>query len=377
MIFDYETLKLIWWAFVGVVILAFALTDGWDLGIGMLSPFLGKSDDERRVILRSIEPNWEGNQTWFIIAGGVTFAAWPLVYAASFSGLYVALLLVLFALFFRPVGFKYRNKIEDPRWRTSWDWALFVGAFVPTLVFGIAFGNLLQGVPFHFDADLRAIYTGSFWALLNPFALLAGAVSVSMLVMHGAAYLQLRTEGVIQKRAAGAARFAAIVLIVAFAGAGIWITSGIDGYRITAMPDPNGVANPLAKTVTKASGAWLDNYTQFRWMLAAPIGAFAGALGVLATASRRPLMTLFASGLAVVGVILTAGFSMFPFIMPSVSHPNSSLTIWDSVSSHRTLQLMFWVTVVFLPLIGMYTSWAYYKMRGTVSLTSLRDEQGQ
>lgn len=375
MIFDYETLKLIWWAFVGFVILAFALTDGWDLGIGMLSPLLGKSDDERRVILRSIEPNWEGNQTWFVIAGGVLFAAWPLVYAAVFSGLYVALLLILFALFFRPVGFKYRNKLASPAWRRGWDCGLFIGGFVPALVFGIAFGNLLRGVPFHLDGDMRVFYAGSFWQLLNPFALLAGAISVAMLVMHGAAYLQLRTEGILQERAARAARIASVVLIVAFAAAGLWVATGIDGYRITAMPDLGGVANPLAKTVIKAPGAWLDNYTRFPWMIAAPVAAFAGALGVLAMATlRRPLPTLLASGLAVTGVILTAGFSMFPFILPSSSAPGSSLTAWDAVSSHRTLQLMFWVTVIFVPLIGMYTSWVYYKLRGTITLETIRGE---
>jgi cytochrome bd ubiquinol oxidase subunit II len=375
MIFDYETLKLIWWAFVGLVLITFALTDGWDLGIGMLSPFLGKSDDERRVILRSIEPNWEGNQTWFIIAGGVVFAAWPLVYAASFSSLYVALLLILFALFFRPVGFKYRNKLANPAWRRAWDGGLFVGGFVPPLIFGIAFGNLLLGVPFHFDGDLRVFYTGSFWSLLNPFALLAGIVSVSMLVMHGAAYLQLRLDDVLQARAANAARIASMVVLVAMAVAGIWIATSIEGYRITAMPDANAMANPLAKTVVKARGAWLDNYARYPWMLSAPIAVFAGTLGVyVMSRARRPLSTLIASGLAVAGVILTAGFSMFPFVMPSNSHPGSSLTVWDSVSSHRTLQLMFWVTVFFLPLIALYTSWVYYKLRGTINLETIRRE---
>src|SRR3982751_1701818 len=177
MLFDYQTLKVIWWAFVGLVILAFALTDGWDMGIGMLSPLLGKTDEERRVILRSIEPNWEGNQTWLVIAGGVMLAAWPLVYAAAFSGLYVAMLLVLFALFLRPVGFKYRNKLQSPRWRRNWDRGLFIGGFVPPLVFGIAFGNLLQGVPFRFDGDLRVTHGGDFVSLLNPFALLCAVVS--------------------------------------------------------------------------------------------------------------------------------------------------------------------------------------------------------
>ena len=375
MIFDYATLKVIWWCIVGGIIVVFALTDGWDLGIGMLSPFLGKSDDERHIILRSIEANWEGNQTWLVIAGGVLFAAWPLVYAASFSGMYMAMLLVLFALFFRPVGFKYRNKVADPRWRTAWDWGLFIGGFVPALVFGIAFGNLLQGVPFHFDADLRAHYTGTFWQLLNPFALLAGVISVAMLAMHGAAYLCLRLDGVLQARAARTARMAAIIVVVAFAAAGVWVAMGIDGYRITMIPDLNGQPNPLAKTVVKVPGAWLDNYGRFRWTLAAPLAAFAGAFGVVASAGlRRSSVTLVASAVAVAGVILTAGLSMFPFIMPSSSVPDSSLTAWDAVSSWRTLQIMFWVTVFFVPLIALYTSWVYAKLRGTITLETIRSE---
>jgi cytochrome d ubiquinol oxidase subunit II len=375
MIFDYATLKVIWWCIVGGIIIVFALTDGWDLGIGMLSPILGKSDDERRIILRSIEPNWEGNQTWLVIAGGVLFAAWPLVYAASFSGMYVAMLLVLFALFFRPVGFKYRNKVADLRWRTAWDWGLFIGGFGPALVFGIAFGNLLQGVPFHFDADLRAHYTGAFWQLLNPFAVLAGVISVAMLVMHGAAYLCLRLDGVIQSRAAAAARMAGMIVVVAFAAAGLWVAFGIDGYRITMMPDLNGQPNPLAKTVVKVPGAWLDNYGRLQWTLAAPLAAFAGAFAVIVSAGpRRPRTTLLASAVAVAGVILTAGLSMFPFIMPSSSVPGSSLTAWDAVSSWRTLQIMFWITVFFVPLIALYTSWVFAKLRGTITLETIRSE---
>jgi cytochrome bd ubiquinol oxidase subunit II len=376
MIFDYATLKVIWWCIVGGIIVVFALTDGWDLGIGMLSPFLGKSDDERQIILRSIEANWEGNQTWLVIAGGVLFAAWPLVYAASFSGMYMAMLLVLFALFFRPVGFKYRNKVADLRWRKAWDWGLFIGGFVPALVFGIAFGNLLQGVPFHFDADLRAHYTGSFWQLLNPFALLAGAISVAMLAMHGAAYLCLRVDGVIQARAARTARMAGIVVVLAFAAAGVWVATGIDGYRITMIPDLNGQPDPLAKTVAKVPGAWLDNYDRFHWALAAPLATFAGAFGVIVSVGlRRWSITLMASAVAVAGVILTAGLSMFPFIMPSSSVPDSSLTAWDAVSSWRTLQIMFWVTVFFVPLIALYTSWVYAKLRGTITLETIRSEE--
>ena len=375
MIFDYATLKVIWWATVGLVIIVFALTDGWDMGIGMLSPVVGKTDLERRMILRSIEPNWEGNQTWLIIAGGVIFAAWPLVYAAAFSGMYFALLLVLFALFLRPVGFKYRNKRPDEKWRRNWDRGLFVGAFVPSLVFGVAFGNLLQGVPFHFDDDLRSFYTGSFWALLNPFALVAGVLSVALLVMHGAAYLRLRIDGPVAYRAGRIGRAAAIVVIVLFALAGVWVATGIDGYRLTSVATGNAQSNPLGKTVVRAAGAWLDNYATYRWMVAAPVAGFAGAaLAYLFFFKRHPLVTLCGTALAVTGVILTAGFSLFPFIMPSSSQPSNSLTAWDAVSSHRTLQIMFWVSVVMLPVITLYTSWAYAKMRGKIDVETVESE---
>lgn len=374
-VFDYATLKVIWWATVGLVIIVFALTDGWDMGIGMLSPVVGKTDLERRMILRSIEPNWEGNQTWLIIAGGVIFAAWPLVYAAAFSGMYFALLLVLFALFLRPVGFKYRNKRPDEKWRRNWDRGLFVGAFVPSLVFGVAFGNLLQGVPFHFDDDLRSFYTGSFWALLNPFALVAGVLSVALLVMHGAAYLRLRIDGPVAYRAGRIGRAAAIVVIVLFALAGVWVATGIDGYRLTSVATGNAQSNPLGKTVVRAAGAWLDNYATYRWMVAAPVAGFAGAaLAYLFFFKRHPLVTLCGTALAVTGVILTAGFSLFPFIMPSSSQPSNSLTAWDAVSSHRTLQIMFWVTVVMLPVITLYTSWAYAKMRGKIDVETVESE---
>jgi cytochrome d ubiquinol oxidase subunit II len=368
MVFDYETLKIIWWLFVGVLLIGFALTDGFDLGVGSLLPFLGKTDSERRVIINTVGPTWDGNQVWFITAGGAVFAAWPVVYAAAFSGFYIALLLVLFALFFRPVGFDYRSKVEDPRWRKAWDWGLFAGGFVPALVFGVAFGNLLQGVPFQYDDTLRSTYTGSFFGLLNPFALLTGVVSLSMLVMHGAVFLQIKTEGVIYQRAKTAARLFGVVLIVSFALAGVWLSMGIEGFRIVAMPDPNGVPDILGKSVESAAGAWLSNYSTYPWMMLAPVLGFAGAAGaLLLSAQDRPGMAFIASSLSLTGVILTAGFSMFPFIMPSSLDAGSSLTIWDATSSHLTLQLMFWAVLIFLPIILAYTSWVYRVMRGKVT----------
>ena len=376
MIFDYETLKVIWWLFIGVLLIGFAVTDGFDMGVGALLPFLGRTDDERRVIINSVGATWEGNQVWFITAGGATFAAWPLVYATAFSGFYWALLLVLFALFFRPVGFDYRSKVDDPRWRNAWDWGLFVGGAVPALVFGVAFGNLLLGVPFRFDDTMQVFYAGSFWQLLNPFGLLAGVVSLSMLVMHGAVYLQLRSEDEINARARKAVVISAIVMMAAFALAGVWLATGIDGYRIVSMPAADTAFTPLAKVVEKAPGAWLANYSTHPWMMAAPVLGFAGAaIAIVFSAAGRPLAAFAASALSVTGVILTAGFSLFPFIMPSSSNPASSLTVWDAVSSHRALQVMFWVVVVFLPIVLAYTSWVYRVLRGKITVETIRKNQ--
>jgi len=373
-VFDYETLKLIWWLFVGVLLVGFAVMDGMDLGVGTLLPFVGKTDDERRVVLNSVGPHWEGNQVWFITAGGATFAAWPLVYATAFSGFYVVLILTLFALFFRPVGFDYRSKMPDRRWRNAWDWGIFVGGIVPVLVFGVAFGNLLQGVPFHFDSDLRVFYTGSFVDLLNPFGLLAGVVSVLMLTMHGAIYLQLRTDGAVQDRAERAARIAGILFIAAFAAGGIWLATGIQGYTIASMPPANSSFVPIAKAVTRVRYDWLQDRALYPLTVLAPaMGIGGAALALIASARRSAVVAFVLSSLAVAGVVLTAGFALFPFVMPSSSDPKSSLTVWDSVSSHRTLQIMFWAVLIFLPLVVAYTAWAYRMMRGTITEKHVRE----
>lgn len=374
MLFDYETYKFIWWCFVGVLLVGFALTDGFDFGVGIGLPFLGRTDTERRVIINSIGATWEGNQTWLITAGGALFAAWPLVYAAAFSGFYIALLLCLFALFLRPVGFDYRNKIQDPRWRNAWDWSLFAGGVVPPIIFGVAFGNLLQGVPFRYDDMLRLEYSGGFFDLLNPFGLLCGLLSLAMLAMHGATYLLQKTEGAVAERARRMAMLAALATVVLFLLGGVWIAVGIDGYRIAAMPDPNSVFLPAAKSVTRATGAWLDNFDRWPllWLLPA-LGVLGAQLVFAFSLARRSLAAFLASGLAVAGVVLTAGAAMFPFVMPSSLLPAHSLTAWDAVSSHRTLAVMFWVVVVMLPIVLAYTSWVYRVMRGKVTNRDIED----
>lgn len=373
MILDYETLKFVWWVLVGVLLIGFAVTDGLDMGVGALLPFLGKNDEERRVIINTVGPHWDGNQVWLITAGGAIFAAWPLVYATAFSGFYFAMLLALFALFFRPVGFDYRSKIADPRWRNAWDWGLFVGGAVPALVFGIAFGNLLQGVPFHLDDLLRPWYTGSFFGLLNPFALLAGLISLGMLVMHGAIWLQLRTAEPISGRAKVVAKKAGLATIVAFALAGVWLTIGVDGYKVVSMPALDATPNPLTKEVVRDGLGWLANYGAYPWTLLFPLLGFAGmGLAVLASMSDRPGWGLVAGSLGLTGIIVTAGAAMFPFIMPSSTNPNSSLIAWDAVSSHLTLTVMFWAAVIFVPLILAYTTWTYAKMWRRVTVEEIR-----
>jgi cytochrome d ubiquinol oxidase subunit II len=371
--FDYSTLKIIWWLLIGVLLVGFAIMDGHDMGVGTLLPFVGRSDVERRIIIDTVEPHWEGNQVWFITGGGAIFAAWPLVYATAFSGFYWAMLLVLWALFLRPVGFNYRNKITNPTWRSSWDWGLFVGGAVPPLIFGVAFGNLLQGVPFQFDAYLVSTYTGSFWHLLNPFALLTGVVRTAMITMQGGSYLAHRTEGVIQARSIRATMGAAMVMVLAFVAAGFWLQS-MDGYRITSVVNPSALPDPLSKTVVREAGAWMANYGHqpLMWLLPA-LGVLGAALTTVLVAMRHTLSAFVTSSLAIIGVIGTAGASMFPFVMPSSTNLASSLTVWDSVSSHLTLGIMFWVTMIFLPLIIVYTSWAYSVMRGKVTAAYVQE----
>lgn len=371
--FDYESLKLIWWVLVGVLLIGFALTDGFDLGAAALMPFVGRTDNERRVVINTIAPHWDGNQVWLITAGGALFAAWPLVYAASFSGFYWAMLLVLFALFVRPVGFDYRSKLENTRWRQTWDWGLFVGGLVPSLVFGVAFGNLLLGVPFQFDADLRVTYYGSFWQLLNPFGLLAGVVSLSMLLLHGATWLMMRTEADVARRSRRAAQVTALVYLVAFIGAGAWLWLGnIQGQVLQGALDTGAALNPLGKQVAAGNAGWMANYAQYPLTKLAPLVGILGAVMALAAASgRKGGFAFLGSSLAIVGTLCTAGFALFPFIMPSSLDPASSLTVWDAVSSRMTLGIMFVVACIFVPIILAYTLWGYAKMWGTVTTAQI------
>jgi cytochrome d ubiquinol oxidase subunit II len=364
---DYGTLRVIWWVLLGVLLIGFAVMDGFDLGTATLLPFVARNDTERRIVINTIGPVWEGNQVWLILGGGAIFAAWPPLYAVSFSGFYVAMFLVLAALILRPVGFKFRGKVKNATWRAFWDLGLFIGGLVPALIFGVAVGNVLVGVPFSFDSTLRLTYEGTFLGLLNPFALLCGLVSVAMLVMHGGVYLAVKAEEPVEQRAAWAARSAAIVLIVLFTLAGVWVATILPGYVAQELVT-DGPSNPLGKVVYLAPGAWLGNYGAYPWMLAAPILGYVGALGVLLLLRRKPGAAAFiSSAISVSGVVTTAGVSLFPFLLPSSLEPSHSLTVWDASSSQMTLFLMLLCTVIFMPIILLYTSWVFWVMRGKVT----------
>ena len=364
---DYLTLKVIWWVLVGVLLIGFAIMDGHDMGVGALLPILGRDDTDRRVMINSVAPHWDGNQVWFITAGGAIFAAWPFVYATAFSGLYWGLLLVLFALFFRPVGFEYRSKMPDPTWRKAWDWGVFAGSTVPPLVFGVTFGNLFLGVPFILDASMRSFYFGSFWALLNPFALLCGVTSLSLLTLQGATFLAHRTEGALQTRAIKTEILLTFVLLAAFSLAGLWV-SRLDGYVIQSIPDIGGALNPLMKEVVRQPGGWFTNYKQYPLLWLVPVVAYLGGVIVLlGLRFGKTLLAFVGSSLTCISVIATAGIGLFPFLLPSSERPKASLTVWDATSSHVTLNVMFWVALIFTPIVLIYTSWAYRVMAGKVT----------
>lgn len=365
--FDYPTLRVVWWALLGVLLMGFALTDGFDLGASILLPFVAKTDAERRVVINTVGPVWEGNQVWLILGGGAIFAAWPALYALSFSGFYLAMFLILVGLILRPVGFKFRSKRPDAAWRARWDWSLFASGLVPALIFGVAMGNVLQGVPYHYDVNLRPYYTGNLLGLLNPFALVAGLVSVAMMAAHGGLFIAMKTEGLVQSRAKAYAQLGALSVFVIYPLLGVWLAAGLDGYLVSNLA-LDGPSNPLNKDVATVAGGLLANFETYPVLWAGPVAGIVGAgLVVLLTRASAFGSAFLANKVSIIGVIASVGFALFPVILPSSTHPAHSLTVFDSSSSHATLGIMLACTVFFLPLILMYTAWVYKVLWGKVT----------
>ncbi|MFQ2737849.1 MULTISPECIES: cytochrome d ubiquinol oxidase subunit II [Aeromonas] len=367
---DYETLKVIWWGLVLFLLVGFVVMDGFDLGVGMLLPVVGKTDDERRVLLNSVGPVWEGNQVWLIAGAGTLFAAWPLVYAAAFSALYVPFMFLLFGLFLRPVGFDYRSKLPDPVWRRWWDRALVVGGLLPTLVFGATLGLVLQGLPFRFDAALR-IHYGAF-AFHWPLLLTAMGTALALLLLHGASFLQCKTQGAIAARSARLALWLGPLASALFALGGVWLGE-MAGYRIMAIGDLNGALTPLMKEVVAVPAGWLGNFVAHPVLWAVPVlGLLLPLVCALASRLGKSGLALVASGGACAAMMLTVAIALFPFVLPSSLDPASSLTLWDSTSSERTLLIMLGIVGVLMPVNIGYTLWVYRVVRGRVSAEQVR-----
>jgi cytochrome d ubiquinol oxidase subunit II len=369
--FDYTTLRVIWWVLLGALLIGFAITDGYDFGVAALLRALGRDEDERHVLLGTIEPTWEGNQVWFVLGGGAAFAAWPMLYAVSFSGMYLAIGLVLLAFILRPVGFNFRDKVPAQRWRDVWDWVLVGSGVAVPLLAGVAFGNLFLGLPFRLDDDLRMSWEGSFFGLLRPFALLAGLISLSMLLAHGASWVAMKADTTIAARAARLARWAALAWALLYALAGLWLAWGVRGFAITSVPATGGLSNPLLKQVT-VGGRWFASYAQYPAFWLAPALALAGVLLLQWRVGRQGAAGFLGSSAMVAGTILSAGFALFPFLLPSSLDPRSSLTVWDASSSRGTLALMLGATVVLLPIVLAYTAWVFRVLRGRVTLEHIR-----
>lgn len=370
----YLGLKVLWWLLLGVLLLGLTVMVGMDMGVGALLRIIGKTDLERRSMLNAIGPHWDGNQVWFILGGGAIFAAFPLIYATAFSGLYVVMLLLLWSMIMRPLAFEYRSKIPTEKWRNIADWVFLLSGALPMIIYGAAMGNMLQGVPFHFDWDLRSYYTGSFISLFNPFAILAGLLSLSLAMYMGATMMVIKTEGELAARARAAGSIAILVAVVLFAVGGVWV-SMMPGFVLTHSVDPALAQTPLTQTVDLVKGGLLAHYQAIPILWIVPAIGFIGMiLGGLLLRAHRPAIAWWFGVLAWVGVLGATAISLFPFLMPSSTHPSQSLTIWNSISSEHTLLWMTGFSAVFVPLILWYTSWAFWVMRGKIDVNKIEKD---
>jgi len=330
-------LNTVWFSLIAVLFIGFFFLEGFDYGVGMLLPFLGRGDNERRVLLNTIGPFWDGNEVWLLTAGGAMFAAFPHWYATMFSGFYLALILMLFALIIRGAGFEFRSKIGGPRWRGLWDWAIFGGSLAPALLWGVAIGNLMRGVPIGENMN----YAGTFWDLLRPYALLGGMAFVALFLLHGAVFLSLRTEGSLlarSRRASGILWLPAVVLVALFIVAGYFVTDLF--ARASAFP----TAASLMAAVALLLAGWFVRAKRDGW-------AFV-MTGVTITLAATTVFT-----------------GLFPRLMISSLNRDWSLTVYNASSSPYTLQVMAIVALIFVPIVLLYQGWTYWVFRRRVGAT--------
>ena len=372
-------LQVISWLVVGLLIFLVAATVGSDFGIGILSKFVGKTDYEKRAVINVAAPTWDGSQVWFIAAGGALFTIWPQVYATSFSGLYIAILLVLWGLFLRPPAFEYRKKVDNQKWRTTWDWMLLLGSVIPMFVMGVAIGNLYLGFPIAYDDTARLIYGTitngqyqSMWVtlidLLSPFALLFGVIALNMALMHGSLYAKLRTDGILRERFKKISNTTVISYLVLFILAGIWLTC-IPGYQYASNSNlahySDALTHPFSSAVITTKYSWYYNFCQAHiWMWFAPLLTIVGGVLILKFNKENKDWSAFLASLAtILGSILTVGFALFPFLMVSISGNHQfSLTIWNASSSQLSLTGFLIIAAILIPVVFAYTFFVYKKM---------------
>ena len=336
--------QILWFILWGVLWAVYFMLDGFDFGAGMLQRFLGRDNAEKRVIINSIGPVWDGNEVWLITAGGATFAAFPTTYALMFSYLYSALLLILFALIFRGVAFEFRGKGGSPAWENSWDAAIFLGSFLPALLFGVAFGNIFEGLPMDGSG-----YHGTLFTLLNPYGLLTGVFFVLLFIEHGALWLAVKTKGDISVKAGKLSNrvwFPLLVVAVAFL---------IFTYFATSL-----YAN------------YLDNVM----LLAVPVLAVLALLGIKVFGVKRQYLAAFyASCVTIVMVVFTGVIGLYPNLIPSSIDPNYSLTIFNSSSSIYTLKIMTVVALIFVPVVIAYQVWIYWIFRHPIAADEILSDK--
>jgi cytochrome d ubiquinol oxidase subunit II len=369
----FVALKIIWAVLLGVLLTGLAVMVGMDMGVGSLLRFVGKNDAERRVALNIIGPHWDGNQVWFILGGGAIFAAFPTLYATSFSVFYVVMILLLFSMIMRPVAFEYRSKLAGKNWRDSWDWAFLISGALPMIIYGAAFGNVMEGVAYHYSWTGQYYQDESFLSyLLNPFAVMCGVLSLALSLYQGGMILMLRGEEPIFGRARCFAIGGALVAPLLFVLGGFWVAH-LNGYAFTSAVDPSMPPTPLnGPAVAVQAGAWLNNYHTYPILWVLPALGLLGMLGGAATAWwRLPIIGWWLGAVAWIGVIFTTGASMFPFLMPSSSNPDQSLTVWNASGSEYNLGWMLFFALLFTPIIITYTSWCFYVMRGKVKIADI------
>ena len=338
-------LQAVWFFLWGLLWAVFFITDGFDFGVGTLLPFLAKNDDEKRIVINSVGPLWDGNEVWLLTAGGVTFAAFPLVYGVMFSSLYSALMLILFSLILRGVSFEFRDKVESPGWKKLWDGCFFIGSFTPALLFGVAFANIFRGIPI--DGD--GLYHGTLLTLLNPYGIAGGILFVLLFLLHGALWLAVKTEDDLQKRAIRTAKVIwPILLVIAV----------------------------VFLIATKFATPLYDNYIAHPALFAVLLITVAALIGTRIFLGRSRYFTAwFSSALTILGTTFFGVIGLFPDMFPSSIDPAYSLTAYNASSSPLTLKIMLIVALIFVPIVVVYQTWAYALFKGKVTLENLDGEE--